>query len=202
MKTLYDGDTFTVQGLTFKFTSEYCDGMQAPWVENDGHGEVRETSTGYYDRVSKKPGERVLHNGGSRGTTYLYDWAGAMQTAKRDGWGLSEAKRPANWETLTLGKRTELAVQSDFDYLQGWANDDWTYIGVIVTLMVEDSDGDLVEYEGGLSGDFHDSLWGVEDKGDYHVQVAHELAEGIAEAYLKEQSEATYWASRDVLTTA
>lgn len=199
---LYDNDTFEVQGLTFRFNTEADTDTGAPWEEYDGHGPVREGDTDWYTgQVKKTPGERVLHRGGRNEYTRVYDWSEAMKMALKDGWGLCAEKRPANWDTLTKGQKAELAVQSDFDFLQGWCDDSWRYVGVIVTLMVEDEDGDLVEYSGPLSGTFHDSLWGVEDNDSSYVEsVAVELAEGIASAYLAEQAEAQSWAERDVVT--
>lgn len=199
---LYDNDTFEVSGLTFRFKSEYDTDKGAPWEECEGHGPVREGhSNDWSGHVEKTPGERVLHRGGRNEYTRVYDWKEAMKMALKDGWGLSAEKRPANWDTLTKGQQAELAVQSDFDYLQGWCSDQWQYIGVIVTLLVEDEDGDLVDYEGPLSGTFHDSLWGVENGDDAYVEaVAVDLAEGIARSYLAEQAGAQSWAERDVVT--
>ena len=58
------------------------------------------------------------------------------------------------------------AVEREFDRLRGWCNDDWRYVGVIVTLL--DVDGEPT--------DESESLWGVDDDGDYKDVVAGELA--------------------------
>lgn len=199
---LYDNDTFEVSGLTFRFKSEYDTDTGAPWEECDGHGPVREANVSTWSgKVEKSPGERILYRGGRNEYTRVYDWQEAMKMALKDAWGLCADKRPPNYDTLTKGQKAELAVLADFHYLQGWCSDQWQYIGVTVTLLVEDEDGDLVDYTGPLSGTFHDSLWGVENNASAYVEsVAVELAGEIARAYLAEQAEAQSWAERDVVT--
>jgi hypothetical protein len=104
---------------------------------------------------------------------------------------------------LTAGEIREEAVRRDYEFLRGWCNDDWRYVGVIVTLMVEDEDGQLVESDPALQ----DSLWRVETWDDYHMEVAIECAANVAamkrdsdNAAAKEQAEAQYWGERDVIT--
>ena len=57
------------------------------------------------------------------------------------------------------------AVESDFQRLRAWCNDEWYWVGVIITDVV--------------SGE-EDSLWGIEsDSGDYLETIAHEIAAQI-----------------------
>lgn len=197
---LFDNDTFEVQGLTFRFNSEYDIDCDAPWEREDGHGPVTDWRHGR----DKAPGERVLCS--DRGSYRFYDWAEASRIAKRDGWGLGADDIAKLAHRLgrapTKGDITAEAVQRDFDHIRDWCNDQWHYIGVTVTLMVEDDDGELVEYSGPLKSQFMDALWGIEDSEHKYVEeVAHELAESIASQYHKEAAERAYWAERDVATT-
>lgn len=203
MDTLYDGDTFEVDGLTFRFRTEHDIDAGRPWENADGHGPVRETQRNDWGKPGKRAGERILNRSPDR-RDYLwaYDWAEAMRIARRDGWGLGDEALQALRKRLgrepTKGEMLQAAVQSDFDYLAGWVSDEWHYIGVIVTLLVEDEDGDLVEYDGDM--DLQASLWCVEDKGNYPTEVAHELASDIAHQYRKELAERQACAERDIVT--
>jgi hypothetical protein len=63
------------------------------------------------------------------------------------------------------------AVLADFNRLQAWLAGDWCYVGVIVT--PDDGEGEPA------------SLWGIEsDCDDYLQDVAHELADEFAPAYV------------------
>lgn len=156
--TLYDGATFEYRGHTFKVTFPNDENHGAPWVEHDGHGPVSNWTT-----RDKRPGERVLVSDRSR--KRYYDVQAAMLLAKCDGWGTSDGRRAGE----SLNAYRARAVEADFEFLRGWCNDDWTYIGVVVTLADDDDDRDESE-----------SLWGIESNaGDYLNTVAHELADEI-----------------------
>ena len=162
----FDGDKVTLpDGFTLTFTSDYDTDSGAPWEREEGHGPV----TDWVHR-EKKSGEILLCS--DRIAKRFYDFAGAMAIAKRDGWGLSDDALAALTRKLghapTKGQLAEAAVLADFHYLEGWANDRWHYVGVIVTLR--NPEGEEVETE---------SLWGVEDSGDYYQGVAEELAEEL-----------------------
>jgi hypothetical protein len=235
---LYDGDTFEHEGLTFKVRFENDDDAEAPWERSDGHGVVSE-----WTRRDKRPGERVLSS--DRNLKRYYDVQQSTQTAKRDGWGLSDEhkaeliqrlapkkfKRVAKSEyhvengirqdritayemvevpgrdpskPLTKGEITAEAVRRDFEYLQGWCEDKWSYTGVVVKLMLPDEDGDLVESD---DPELEDALWGVETYDDYHMEQAYENASNILAVYkekleqaAREENERVYWEERDVET--
>jgi hypothetical protein len=92
-------------------------------------------------------------------------------------------------------------VQQDFDFLRGWINDDWYYVGVVCTVL--DADGEGTNET--------DSCWGFESLDDYHETAGREMAESLAEsthkarlhqwrAALKEARARKYWACRGVDT--
>ncbi|MFN8994139.1 MAG: hypothetical protein ACK5X3_10835 [Pseudomonadota bacterium] len=188
METLYDGDTFELNGLTFrvKFESDYYSG--APWERCDGHGAVRKSYQRHRDGESdKKPGERPLNQAGHRDRQFYYDWAAACKDARRDGW---------NAEPYDAPNRIARAVEADFQFLSAFINNDWHYVGVIVELL--DDDGEVLS---------DTSLWGVETWKDNHCEVAHDLARELSAQHDAEQEqtavesfEAHYWATRDVVT--
>ncbi|WP_024516997.1 hypothetical protein [Bradyrhizobium sp. Tv2a-2] len=160
---LFDGDVFERGGRKFRFKTVHDDSMGPPWKEHDCHGPVREDHYG----DAKSPGERLLHR--TRWGAYFYDFAEATRIAKRDGWGLGE-KDLAKLERK-LGRKPSRkqivreAVEQDFQYLAGWLNDDWSYVGIIIEEVKSDE---------------QESLWGIEsDCHDYHVEVADELADEI-----------------------
>lgn len=105
---------------------------------------------------------------------------------------------------LTKGEIRAESVRRNFEFLRSWCNDQWQYVGVIVTLMVEDEDGELVKSD---DPEHSDSLWGVETYEDHHMEQAWENAGNVAHQYRKQQEAAAreaiergYWAERDVET--
>ena len=162
----FDGDKVTLpDGFTLTFTSEFDQDSGAQWDEECGHGPVTD-----WVRREKRAGELLLCSDGI--LKRFYDFAGAMVLAKRDGWGLAPDALAALTRKLghapTKGQLAEAAVLADFHYLEGWANDRWHYVGVVVTLR--NPEGEEVDSE---------SLWGVEDSGDYYQVLAEELAEEL-----------------------
>lgn len=153
---IYDGDTFTHEGLTFTFRMERDDDHGAPWEDEDGHGPVSD-----WTRRDKAPGEMVLCE--DRGSRRFYDFAAAVRIAKRDGWNAP----PYNVPGETKGQRAHKAAMDDFKRLQDWLYDLWNYVGAIVTCT------DLPDHP-------QASLWGIEsDAGEYFDEVATELAEEL-----------------------
>jgi hypothetical protein len=156
---------------------------EPPWERCEGHGNVtRVTSDWYTGQVKKKPEQVVLHKGGYRSYSYLYDFADAMQTAKRDGWNAE----PYSPEGDTPGKKALRAVTADIEYLRAWCNDEWSYVGIVCTLL--DSEGDKT--------DISDSCWGFETYKDYHETEGKRMAESAN----KETQNVIYWNTRDVVT--
>jgi hypothetical protein len=165
MRTYWENlGTIEQDGHTFEVHSTHDD-LGPPWqAHHDGHGKVREMRTRHGRHVTKSPGESILHTEGY--TTWLYDLADAMKTAKRDGWGLgpedlSELTRKLGREPNSGDIRT-YAVRRDFEYLRGWIRNDWSWICLKVTL------GEDIAY-----------LGGVESFGDHWRQCANEMANEI-----------------------
>lgn len=174
------------EGYALKVDTEYDEGMGPPWEEHEGHGPVS-------DWVSrdKRPGERLLHN--DRGSKRYYDIEAATELARKDGWGLSDEKiallTSGMCRAPTAGEIRAAAVESDFDLMRGWVDDEWHWVGVVVKLIGPD-DEEIAD----------SSLWGIEDNSDYWREIAAELGEGLIAEHLKETAEAGYWAARGVLT--
>jgi hypothetical protein len=143
------------RGYQVKVRIEWDDTAGNPWDNEEGHGAVSK----WRPRDSKGPGEMVLVD--DRGRCLFYDFAGAVATARKDGWD----SPPYN--TGTKGERAHRAALADFERLRGFCRGDWGYVGVIVT----------VTRAGAEVG--RESLWRVESEGDYWRQVAAELAEEI-----------------------
>lgn len=151
MTKLFDGDTFEHNGRTFRVYFPYDAEHGAPWKECDGHGPVSE-----WTRRDKLPGERILAT--HRGMLLYYDVAEAIRIAKRDGWN-------AEPYVGTRGEAAARAVEVDFHYLRRWCNDEWHYVGVVVTHPGTGK---------------RQSIWGIEsDAYDYLASTAHDLAREI-----------------------
>ncbi len=166
--------TIEHKGLTFRVAHEHDTDHGHPWDESDCHGPVREVKANFTGYMTKRPGERILTEHFNR-YGWVYDIAGALRIAERDGWGLTDeclAKLTARLgRTPTAREVRAEAVELDYDNLRRYLNDQWCYVGVVVTLLdVEGNDTHLSE-----------SLWGIEsDSGDYLDEVAQDLAAQIA----------------------
>lgn len=145
--------------LTFGVKFEYDADFGKPWENSDCHGVVS-------DWVSrdKLPGELVLNSG--RSGNRFYDFAESCKIALRDGWSVNNG-------TETKRQQAANAARADYEYLRSWCDDEWQYVGVIVTLL--DNQGNETEVM--------DSLWGVEDRNSYHETTAHEIATELAHGY-------------------
>jgi hypothetical protein len=145
--------------------------MGCPWDEHDGHGPVSDWTT-----RDKGPGERVLCE--DRGSRRYYDAQAATIQAKRDGWGLSADHRAQLAAGLgrepTPGEVTAEAVRLDYEYLRGWCNDEWRWVGWTATVTTPDGE-ELPE----------DSCWGYDDI-DAATEAAREAVESIAREHARE----------------
>lgn len=117
-------------GWKLIFELQYDSDYGPPWKEHDGHGQVE------WVHRCLEDWERNWVLNWDRGSKLLYDYKSSLEIAKRDGWGPGTP---------------EEAVKADFDYLYGYCNDDWRYVGVIVRL--EDDEGEEID---------EDSCWGFE----------------------------------------
>lgn len=169
-----DGDTFERNGLTFRFAIEHDGDHGAPWDEEEGHGPVSEWRSYDSTDMGKRTGEWLLNSDG-RFRARFYDAREAQRIALRDGWGIGSEERAALAARLkrepTNREIAAEAVRRDYERLRAWCNDEWSYVGVVVTLL--DVEGDAT--------DESNSIWGIEsDAGDYLTEVAHDLADEIA----------------------
>lgn len=151
-------ETFTHHGHKFGVKYEHDDDSGPPWEEFDCHGIVSDWTS-----RAKAPGERVLVKDYSRAR--YYDVRASMQKALEEGWSASTVL-----PTDTHRQKAQKAVQADFEYLHGWATDQWTYRHVVVCWI--DLDGKPTAHRA--------SLGGVEDQDPAYLRtVALELAENL-----------------------
>ena len=189
-----------MQNRTFEVRFYNDHDCRCPWENSDCHGPVRELRS----REDKRPGERIMTGGESNSYAWAYDIQAAINLAKKDGWGLSEKTHAELIARLkrepTKGELVAAIVVRDFEFLNGWVNGEWHYMGVTVS---------PVDNHGGVddSDEFAHALWGVESTGDYWREVAAELANEIVNAdkkaficRMREARERKYWASRGVMT--
>ena len=151
----YVGETQTIKVGKFEVTATiHHDGDHgAPWEEEDGHGEVSE-----WTARDKRPGERVLIS--DRQSKRFYDFAGAVELAKRDGWDTPP------YGTGTKGERAARAAEADYRNLKAWADNEWYYVGIVLS----------VSCKGITLAEHGASLWGIESSaGDYLTETANDL---------------------------
>jgi len=132
---------------TIKITLESDDCCGKPWQEQCGHGDVSE-----WVRRDKRPSERLLYS--DTCGKLFYDFAGAVETAKHQGWGCDLVKLEKELgRKPTKGEIAVQAVESDFELLRRWCEGDWFYGVLCVRLVAEDGDIIETEYLGGVSSD-------------------------------------------------
>ena len=169
----YPGETISAAygPVTITAKIEHYYDMREPWYEHDGHGPVSD-----WTRRAKNAGEMVLIE--DRESRRYYDFAETVKIARRDGWNCNEtlALQEAG-QTFTAGEIAHRAAMADFNRLRAWCNEEWSWIGVVVT----------IECDGVEIGSA--SLWGIEsDAGECLDEVAEELAyDALAEAAPKIQ---------------
>ncbi len=148
---LYNGDTFEIDGISFRVSFPIDDCGIAYWQESDCHGPVT-----LWENRDKRPGELILAS--DKGSKCFYDFAEACRIA-RNVWGLNDRKEAAE------------AARKDFEYLRRWFADQWCYVGVNVTML--DDNGDALPYES-------QTIWGIEsDCHEYLEETARDLAAGL-----------------------
>jgi hypothetical protein len=156
-------------GTRFKIELSYDDYFREPWKENDGHGEVSDWTT-----RDKRAGELVLWQDGR--SKLFYDFAGAVKTARADGWGSRDCA-PDD----TPGQRAHKAAMSDYNYLRDFCRQEWWYCVLHVAMLNED---------GTENEDYTDTCGGFEDgHGKRYRDYVMEEAQGMADS-LERQLEA------------
>ena len=166
--TVYAGDKITceVDGFTLTATIHADDNLDSPWTREDGHGTVSD----WRASRDKQPGEMIVSTDGR--FARFYDFAEAVKIARRDEWGAPDGTfRPD--ATPTRGQIAAAAAMADFKRLRDWCNDEWTYVGVSVTVAREGVQ---------LVDDFQHALWGIEsDCPEYLTEVANEYVDAALE---------------------
>ncbi|MCQ4311727.1 hypothetical protein NAV33_07435 [Pseudomonas stutzeri] len=163
-----------IGGRDFVFAVEFIDDQDAgaPWDNSDCHGVVTGWERRDHYKGGKHPGELILAKSdrcNRDGRYRFYDFAASCRLALRDGWDA----HPYNEGDETKRQQAAKAARSDFEYLRGWCNDEWRYVGVVVTLLDD----------GGEKTEVSDSLWCVETFGDYHEVQARTLADELLGGY-------------------
>jgi len=147
---------FKLRGFQFIAYISPDEDADAPWDSSDGHGPVTK-----WENRPKRPGELILASDGR--VDRFYDFQAAVKLARRDRWDSPPYK------TGKPGERAARAARADFEFLRGWCNDQWSYVGVIVERVTE-------------TGTVRDrtSLWGIESNAtDYLQETARDLAQEL-----------------------
>jgi len=154
----YEGEEITKlpNGWKIKVAFQYDSDSGPPWKDCDGMGVIEDSH--------RRPGEYgeyddwILYS--DRGWYRYYDWKATLPEALRDGWNT----KPYHFHSKH--EQAMAAMRSTCEYLRNWCNNDWYYVGMIVTLLDED-DKELAE----------DSCWGFESESmDYLLEQARSWA--------------------------
>ena len=191
MSNTYNTETREIDGRKYRIDWHYDDTFGRPERESDGHGvcadinfdpktfgEDHDPEDGELDleEVVRHKMMRVLDTASRRQTWYrVYDVWETMKMAKQDGW--RDLKWEAEHPNATEEEKLMAAVDADFNYLQGWYDDDWHWCGITVMLLGDE--GDDTEHE--------ESLWGLcSDDAEYHEEVIKDLVTQIESVVRKE----------------
>jgi len=123
------GDSITteIDGLTYTARIEHDVFMGPPWEEHDGHGPVSDWTT-----RDSEPGERILTR--DSGHVQYYNYIEALKIAYRDGWDAP----PYGGDKTEQAIRAVNAVNADFSDLQAWCNDEWCWVGIVISISIDD----------------------------------------------------------------
>lgn len=193
--------TFTRGGRALSVSIESDDDSGAPWENEDGHGDVSDWTT-----RDKLPGEMVLST--DHGSKRFYDFAGACQLARRDGWGwlpgdIKTAKAAdGSWRAWVIPRRfgdaeKVAALQATAPEINAAIREVYARHRATMTARQYAAGAALVDFESlrdwcndswsyvgivvtdDATGD-SESLWGIEsDAGEYLQEVRDELADQI-----------------------
>lgn len=157
-KKLGNGDIFRRGGAWFRVTHERDDCEDRPQQRSDGHGDVSALHTLESDDELQARGYWVLKRERG-GYVTVYNARTSLQMAICDGWGPGKS--------MSAKRR---AVRRDYEFLRGWYQDQWEYVGVTVERL-----SGTPQQKGQKA-----SLWGIEScAGRYLSDVARELADDL-----------------------
>lgn len=164
---MYSGETFDFEheGRNYRAFIESDNDCTSPWERECGHVNVSE-----WERRSKRPSEVIIND--DRGSYRFVCIREAMETATRDGWGLSAGAEVCLEEKLRRkpSEREVIAesVRLDIERMRAWCADQWEYIGVCVCLLGADGQA--------IGDKYASAVWGIEsDSDDYIKELAQEL---------------------------
>ena len=182
------------KGYTITISVRDDEGHDAPWDDDDSHGPVSEwrprdskrpgevvlhsdrNSCRFYDwqeavKIAKRDGWGFLPgklDTGRDNPDTLAGWArcGSYYAHSDENFNRAvESVYAQHRATMTEKLYAEGAVKKDFEYLRGWCNDEWHYVGY--TASITDEDGNSVKYS--------DSCWGFDDE-EYMLEEAFDNA--------------------------
>ena len=140
-------------GWTLTVETQYDDDHGPPWEDCDWHGVV----TGWTSRMDHMEDWELSY---SQHRYQYYDYKGTLPRAIKEQWDAPP------YRTGTKLEQAMRAMRADYEYLRKWCNDEWWYVGVIVTLLDENGE-ELAE----------DSCWGYESMCvDYIASAARSWA--------------------------
>lgn len=188
MSNTYNTETREIDGRKYRIEWDYDDSSGRPEEESDGHGvcadinfdpktfgEDHDPEDGELDleEVVRHKMMRVLDTTSRRQTWYrVYDVWETMKVAKADGW--RDLKWEAEHPNATEEEKRMAAVDADFEFINGWYNDDWHWCGITVMKLTVDEDGDAEDT------DHEESLWALcSDDDKHHEEVIHDLVSEI-----------------------
>lgn len=159
----YKGEEITILPNDWKIKVEFQHDSDSgpPWEECDGHGVVCDWEHGRREYDDSWILQKDRHS-------YLYyDWKASLKLAFKDGWGCKPYDTSSAMD----------AVKSDFEFLRRWCNDEWWYVGMIVTLY-DENNKELHE----------ESVWGFDsDSIDYLCSEARSWAAHMIRKERKER---------------
>lgn len=169
----YEGEEITElpNGWKIKVAFQYDQDSGPPWKDCDGMGVIEE--------CCYRPGEYGEYDdwilNSDRGWYRYYDWKATLPEAMRDGWNT----KPYNFHSTH--EQAMAAMRSTYEFLRRWCNDDWWYVGMIVTLL-DENDDELDE----------ESCWGYESESiDYLCSEARSWAAHMIKKQRREHFEST-----------
>lgn len=135
-------ETIEQDGRTYQAKTVYDHDAGAPWDNMSTFGTVTD-----WERRDKRPSERIL-NSDNRGFKRFYDFAAAVKQAKKDGYNGAGGMQSA-----------VDVVEQEFSYFKAWCDDEWCYVGVIVTILHDD----------GMPSATDSSLWGIDSESTDYI---------------------------------
>lgn len=167
---LFDGDTFTREGITFRVKMDHDYDMGPPWEEGDDSDLVSDWTT-----RPKAPGERVLNR--DRGSYRYYNFAEAVKRYTEQGRDpYAKGWRSDLGEDATLGQVAARIAELNFIHYDHWCRDLWQWMVLSVEMLTKDGGTVGSEHLGGVSSEDHATI--TEEAWDMAGQLIEDLVGG------------------------